>query len=406
MKIIVQKFGGTSVANEESRLAVKNKIQQAIHNGYSPVVVVSAMGRKGAPYATDTLIDVLKEENISVNVREMDVMMCCGEIISSCIMAAHLQKHGINAMALTGGQAGIITDSQFGAARIKNINVSNLHHLLESGIIPVVCGFQGVTEDNHKFTTLGRGGSDTTAAALGAALHADFVEIYTDVDGIMTADPRVVEKATILQQISYAEVCQMAQNGAKVIHPRAVEIAMSSNVPLIVKSTFSEAPGTIITNERSAGALGSDVAISDNMASGVASLSDIAQFRITLNPEDLSAGRKLFEDLAAAGISVGSLNLSEKEAMFAVFSADVNRTCDVLNDTEFKYVLNENCGKVTVVGNAMRGVPGVMATFVAALASRKIAILQTMDSDTTISAIIKEEYLNEAVKALHEAFKL
>ena len=406
MKIIVQKFGGTSVANEESRLAVKNKIQQAIHNGYSPVVVVSAMGRKGAPYATDTLIDVLKAENISVNVREMDVMMCCGEIISSCIMAAHLQKHGINAMALTGGQAGIVTDSQFGAARIKNINVSNLHHLLEAGIIPVVCGFQGVTEDNQKFTTLGRGGSDTTAAALGAALHAEFVEIYTDVDGIMTADPRVVAQANILEKISYAEVCQMAHNGAKVIHPRAVEIAMSSNVPLIVKSTFSEAPGTIITNERSAGALGSDVAISDNMASGVASLSDLAQFRITLNPEDMSAGRKLFEDLAAAGISVGSLNLSEKEAMFAVFSPDVDRTCEVLDNTEFKYVLNTGCGKVTVVGNAMRGVPGVMATFVAALASKKIAILQTVDSDTTISAIIKEEHLNEAVKALHEAFKL
>ncbi len=406
MKIIVQKFGGTSVANEESRLAVKNKIQQAIHNGYSPVVVVSAMGRKGAPYATDTLIDVLKAENISVNVREMDVMMCCGEIISSCIMAAHLQKHGINAMALTGGQAGIITDSQFGAARIKNINVSNLHHLLEAGIIPVVCGFQGVTEDNQKFTTLGRGGSDTTAAALGAALHAEFVEIYTDVDGIMTADPRVVAQANILEKISYAEVCQMAHNGAKVIHPRAVEIAMSSNVPLIVKSTFSEAPGTIITNERAAGSLGSDVAINDNMASGVASLSDLAQFRITLNPEDMSAGRKLFEDLAAAGISVGSLNLSEKEAMFAVFSPDVDRTCEVLDNTEFKYVLNTGCGKVTVVGNAMRGVPGVMATFVAALASRKIAILQTVDSDTTISAIIKEEYLNEAVKALHEAFKL
>ncbi len=406
MKIIVQKFGGTSVANEESRLAVKNKIQQAIHNGYSPVVVVSAMGRKGAPYATDTLIDVLKAENISVNVREMDVMMCCGEIISSCIMAAHLQKHGINAMALTGGQAGIITDSQFGAARIKNINVSNLHHLLEAGIIPVVCGFQGVTEDNQKFTTLGRGGSDTTAAALGAALHAEFVEIYTDVDGIMTADPRVVAQANILEKISYAEVCQMAHNGAKVIHPRAVEIAMSSNVPLIVKSTFREAPGTIITNERAAGSLGSDVAINDNMASGVASLSDLAQFRITLNPEDMSAGRKLFEDLAAAGISVGSLNLSEKEAMFAVFSPDVDRTCEVLDNTEFKYVLNTGCGKVTVVGNAMRGVPGVMATFVAALASRKIAILQTVDSDTTISAIIKEEYLNEAVKALHEAFKL
>ena len=148
MKIIVQKFGGTSVASEEARVAVKNKVQQAIRNGYSPVVVVSAMGRNGAPYATDTLIGALKDVNLSVNVREMDMMMCCGEIISSCVMAATLQKFGINAMALTGGQAGIITDSQFGAARIKNINTSSLIRLLEAGIIPVVCGFQGMTENN------------------------------------------------------------------------------------------------------------------------------------------------------------------------------------------------------------------------------------------------------------------
>ncbi len=378
MKIIVQKFGGTSVATEEARIAVKDKIQQAVRKGLSPVVVVTAMGRKGAPYATDTLIDVLKEANISVNVREMDVMMCCGEIISACVMAATLQKFGINAMALTGGQAGIITDSQFGAARIKNINVSSLHHLLESGIIPVVCGFQGVTENNFKFTTLGRGGSDTTAAALGAALHAEFVEIYTDVDGIMTADPRIVKEANILQQISYAEVSQLAHNGAKVIHPRAVEIAMSSNVPLIVKSTFSEAPGTIITNERAAGGVGSDISINDTMASGVANLSDLAQFRIALNPEDMVAGRTLFEDLAVAGISVGCLNLSEKEAMFAVFSQDVEHTCKVLDATDFKYELNTGCAKVSVVGNAMRGVPGVMATFVAALAGKNIPILKTL----------------------------
>ena len=256
MKIIVQKFGGTSVASEEARIAVKDKVQQAIRNGFAPVVVVSAMGRKGAPYATDTLIDTLKEANISVNVREMDMLMCCGEIISSCVMAATLQKYGINAMALTGGQAGIITDSQFGAARIKNIKVSYLMRLLESGIIPVVCGFQGMTENNFKFTTLGRGGSDTSAAALGAALKADCVEIYTDVEGIMTADPRLVKEANILEQISYAEVCQMAYNGAKVIHPRAVEIAMGSNIPMYVKSTFSDAPGTLITSEsggRSAG---------------------------------------------------------------------------------------------------------------------------------------------------------
>lgn len=194
MKILVQKFGGTSVASQEARIAVKDKVQKAVRSGFAPVVVVSAMGRKGEPYATDTLIKVLKETNLSVNVRELDMMMCCGEIMAACVMAATLQKFGINAMALTGGQAGIITDSQFGAARIKNINVSNLHHLLESGVIPIVCGFQGMTENNGKFTTLGRGGSDTTAAAIGAALHAECVEIYTDVEGIMTADPRLVKR--------------------------------------------------------------------------------------------------------------------------------------------------------------------------------------------------------------------
>lgn len=406
MKIIVQKFGGTSVASEEARVAVKDKVQQAIRKGLSPVVVVSAMGRKGAPYATDTLIDTLRSVNLSVNAREMDMLMCCGEIISACVMAATLQKYGINAMALTGGQAGIFTDSQFGAARIKNINISNLMHLLESGIIPVVCGFQGMTENNFKFTTLGRGGSDTSAAALGAALKADFVEIYTDVEGIMTADPRIVKEANILNQISYAEVCQMAHNGAKVIHPRAVEIAMSSNIPMYVKSTFSDAPGTLITNEREGRGNGAEVAINETCASGVANLSDLAQFRIELNPTDMAAGRNLFEDLADAGISVGCLNLSEKEAMFAVFSADVKHTCKVLEETGFKYTLNENCAKVSVVGSAMRGVPGIMATFVAALAGKNIAILQTVDSDTTISAIIKEECLVDAVQALHQAFKL
>jgi len=406
MKIIVQKFGGTSVASEEARLAVKNKVQQAINNGFSPVVVVSAMGRKGAPYATDTLIDTLKQVNLSVNVREMDLLMCCGEIISSCVMAATLQKYGINAMAMTGGQAGIITDSQFGAARIKNIKVSYLMRMLEAGIVPVVCGFQGMTENNFKFTTLGRGGSDTSAAALGAALKAECVEIYTDVEGIMTADPRLVKGANILEQISYAEVCQMAYNGAKVIHPRAVEIAMESNTPLYVKSTFSDAPGTLIASGCSARSKGSEVAIHESIASGVANRTDLVQFRIALNPQDLAAGRKLFEDLADAGISVGCLNLSEKEAMFAVFNPDMDHTRKVLEETGFSYQCNDKCAKVTVVGSGMRGVPGVMARFVSALAEKNISILQTVDSDTTISAIIKEECMVEACIALHEAFKL
>lgn len=252
---------------------------------------------------------------------------------------------------------------------------------------------------------MGRGGSDTTAAAIGAALHAECVEIYTDVEGIMTADPRLVKEASILKQISYGEVCQMAHQGAKVIHPRAVEIAMKKNIPLIVKSTFSDAPGTLITND--CAETEEDTSINERrLASGVTHLTDLAQFRVALNPEDIASGRKLFEDLADAGISVGCLNLSESNAMFAVFADDVEHTNKVLNGTDFEYTLTEDCAKVSVVGSAMRGVPGVMANFVAALTGCKISILQTVDSDTTISAIIKQEHLIDAVKALHKAFKL
>lgn len=406
MKIIVQKFGGTSVATSANREAVKNKVQQAIKNGYSPVVVVSAMGRKGDPYATDTLIDVLKAENISVNNHELDVMMCCGEILSACVTAACLQRSGVIAVALTGGQAGIVTDSQYGAARIKNIRTSNLLRLMEEGIIPVVCGFQGVTENNGNFTTLGRGGSDTTAAALGAALKAEFVEIYTDVDGIMTADPRIVKEANILDTISYQEVAQMAHNGAKVIHPRAVEIAMSSNIPLVVKSTFSEAPGTTITNDKPDGVAGADVEFTDKVASGVANMSGLSQFHVVFDKIKIGNGQKVFQDIASAGISVSFLNYSAKDAMFATFISDTDKTCEVLDKSGFKYEVNRNCGKVTVILSARRGVPGLMATFVTALSKKGIDILQTVDSDNTISAIIKDENMNEAVLALHKAFGL
>ena len=406
MKILVQKFGGTSVVDEKARTAVKDKVQQAIRSGYAPVVVVSAIGRKGAPYATDTLIDFLKNVNLSVNVREQDMLMCCGEIISACIMAATLQKFGFNAMALTGGQAGIITDSQFGAARIKNIKTDDLRHLLESGVIPVICGFQGMTENHGKFTTLGRGGSDVTAAALGvaAALHADRCQIYTDVEGVMTADPRIVKDATILHKISYAEVAQMAQQGAKVIHPRAVEIAMRRNIPLVVKSTFSDAPGTLITSDISG--LEVENSVTERRISGVTYLKDLVQFRVQLDTKDASSGRILFEDLAAAGISVSCLNLSEISSMFAVFSADAEKTVAVLDEAGFAYTVNKNCAKVSVVFAAVRGFPGLMAKFVSALADNKINILQTVDSDTTISAIVKEEHICEAVTALHKAFEL
>lgn len=406
MEIIIQKFGGTSVSSLNNRDAVKNKIQTAIEHGLSPVVVVSAMGRKGDAYSTDTLIDFLKNENLSVSNREMDAMMCCGEIISSCVMAAHLQKHGIKAMALTGGQAGIVTDSEYGSAHIKNIKTSNLLHLLEDGFIPVVCGFQGITENNNNFTTLGRGGSDTTAAALGAALHAKCIEIYTDVDGIMTADPRIVKEANILDTVTYQEVAQMAHNGAKVIHPRAVEIAMSSNIPMIIKSTFSNAVGTLISNERGNGAVGTDVEFSSKIASGIANMGNLSQFRVVLNPSNSDDGQKMFQCIAAAGISVSFLNLSEKEAMFATFRDDVDRTCNVLDKAGFKYICNKECGKVTLILTARRGMYGLMAKFVSALSMQGITILQTVDSDNTISAIVNENNMIAAVQALHKEFNL
>lgn len=403
MKIIVQKFGGTSVATAAARAAAKNKVLAAMKDGFTPVLVVSAMGRRGEPYATDSLIDLLKNENVSVDLRELDTIMCCGELISAAVMAATLQNAGLNAMALTGGQAGIITDSQYGNASIKNINTGELLRLLDSGVVPVVCGFQGVSEQGN-FTTLGRGGSDTTAAALGAALTAECVEIYTDVEGIMTADPRVVSDANILNCVSYGEVCQMAHQGAKVIHARAVEIAMEKDIPIIVKSTFSDAPGTLICNADDV--IKDSAEENERIVSSVTYLKDLAQFMVKLDASDPASGRRLFDDLAKNNISVGCLNLHPELSMFSVFKDDVEKTNTLLKKDGFEFVLHPDCAKVSVVGEGMRGVSGIMATFVAALAEKNITILQTVDSDTTISAIIKQEHLIEAVTALHKAFEL
>ncbi|MGL5206105.1 MAG: aspartate kinase [Acidaminococcaceae bacterium] len=402
MKIIVQKFGGTSVATAEARKAAKNKVLEAIKAGFTPVVVISAMGRKGEPYATDSLIEIIKKENNAVDLSDLDTIMCCGELISAAVMAASLQAAGVNATALTGGQAGIKTDSNFGDAKIRKINTEDLLLYMNAGIVPVVCGFQGVTEDG-RFTTLGRGGSDTTAAALGAALDADCVEIYTDVEGIMTADPRVVASANILDRVSYGDVCQMAHQGAKVIHARAVEIAMEKAVPIIVKSTFSDAPGTLICDEDVIEKSSSESA---RIVSSVAYLKDLAQFKVRFDGNDYDSGQKLFDSLAHNKISVGCLNLQPEQSMFSVFMFDAEKTYKLLKDLCYSFEVHTECSKVSVVGSGMRGVPGIMATFVAALADKGITILQTVDSDTTISAIISQERLNDAVTALHDAFKL
>ncbi|MBM3496830.1 MAG: aspartate kinase, partial [Armatimonadetes bacterium] len=246
--IVVQKFGGTSVDTDEHRRAAARKIIAAKESGHDPVVVVSAIGRSGAPYATDTLRQQLKGVDVSVSphAREMDAMMACGEMISAAVMAVTLQSIGYAAMAMSGPQAGIVTDGEFGNARIRSVQPTAVREALVRGEIPVVCGFQGVAEEpgspTHGLTTtLGRGGSDTTATALGAALGAMAVEIYTDVDGVKTADPDMVPNAQTLDLCTYPELAEITHLGAQVVHPRAAEIAMDYGIELWVKSTFSEA---------------------------------------------------------------------------------------------------------------------------------------------------------------------
>ena len=405
MRILVQKFGGTSVSTAENRRLAAEKISHAIEEGFSPVVVISAMGRNGQPYATDTLIGVAREAHSLLSRRELDMMMGCGEIISAVVMASTLQNFGLDAIVLTGGQSGIITDNQFGNARILKVDPSRVRAELAAGKIPVVCGFQGVSAEGD-LTTLGRGGSDTTASALGAALPAETIEIYTDVDGLMTADPRLVPHAHILDRISYAEVSQLAHQGAKVIHPRAVEFAMQKNIPLVVKSTFSNAPGTLITTSAQVEET-CDAGISDRVATGVTYVKKISQVAVELTADNKQADSSgIFKILAGSGINVDLINILPRQVLFTVQEDDDAETRQRLLDAGYQLTVLPNCAKVSVVGGGMGDVPGVMAGFVEALAAKGIPLLQTVDSQTSISALIDGKYLEIAVSALHSQFNL
>ena len=404
MRILVQKFGGTSVATAASRQLVVDKISRAMDEGFQPVVVVSAMGRKGEPYSTDTLISVARESNPLVARREMDMMMCCGEIISAAVMSSTLQAAGLDAVLFTGGQAGIITDNQYGNARILKVDPARIRETLAAGRIPVVCGFQGITVDGD-LTTLGRGGSDTTASAMGAALPAEAIEIYTDVDGIMTADPRLVPHAHILDRISYAEVSQLAYQGAKVIHPRAVEFAMQKNIPLIVKSTFSDAPGTLITTCSGSSEVG-DTRVSDRVATGITYVRNITQ--ITVKPATTGHvdSSRIFKILAGSGINVDFINILPTQLLFTIQDIDSAAAQQNLTSAGYQLEIVPNCAKVSVVGGGMGDVPGVMSGFVEALSRKAIPLLQTVDSQTSISGLIDGKYMEEAVSALHSEFGL
>ncbi|HLQ97388.1 MAG TPA: aspartate kinase [Candidatus Dormibacteraeota bacterium] len=402
MQILIQKFGGTSVQSPENRDHVVAHIKKALVNDYKLIVVVSALGRKPDPYATDTLLDLVDYPANYNSKRELDLLLSCGEVISSIVLSNELQKNHIRATALTGAQAGFLTNDDFNKAKIKQVNPERILHEFKTHDVIVVAGFQGQTETGE-ITTIGRGGSDTTAAALGAALKVERIEIFTDVNGIMTADPSVVESARPLDVVTYTEICNLAYQGAKVIHPRAVEIAMQAEIPIRVRSTYLDDLGTLVTASRVDDI---DVDISDRLVTGIAHMDKITQVKVSMNEEEHYLQSDIFKAMAEAGISVDFINISPSGVIYTIPTETTAKAINILETLGFKPEINENCAKVSAVGAGMTGVPGVASKIVQALTDKGIQILQSADSHTTIWVLIKEKDVKLAVNALHDAFAL
>ncbi len=394
MRILVQKFGGTSVNTPERRRQAVAKITAAKAAGYAPLVVVSAPGRAGEPYATDTLLSLAKQECPAIGKRELDMIMACGEIVAGVIVVGALKSSGLDAVFLTGRQAGIITTPAHGDAQIIRIDPGNVTAHLAAGRIVVVAGFQGVSEAGE-ITTLGRGGSDTSAAALGAAVAAEEVEIYTDVDGIMTADPRVVTDACVIPSASYEEAFQFAVQGAKVIHPRAVEIALRHNLPLRIKSTFASGAGTLVTNGRD----GTIERLRGRLAVGLAHKSGYGIVRLAWG--EAGAGPAVFERLAAIGLEADLINITPQGIEIIAGQADLEVAAAQAGDAGL--AVREQvtgCAKISLVGYAASSA-AVVNTYVDLLYRAGIGLLQTYTGPFAVSGIVAGEEAAAALKALH-----
>ncbi|MEH7272347.1 aspartate kinase [Neobacillus vireti] len=402
MKMIVQKFGGTSVRDEASRKHARKHIENALADGYKVVVVVSAMGRSGEPYATDTLLSLIGGNQSNVSKREHDLLLSCGEIISSVVFANMLKENNINAIALTGAQAGFRTNNDHSQAKIIDMKCDRLLRELEQNDVVVVAGFQGAAK-NGDITTIGRGGSDTSAAALGAAINAEWIDIFTDVEGIMTADPRIAENARRLSVVTYTELCNMAYQGAKVIHPRAVEIAMQAKVPIRIRSTYSDNLGTLVTSI-SKGSRGSD--IKDRMVTGIAHVSNVTQIKVFAKKDQYYLQSEVFKAMANEKISVDFINISPNSVVYTVTEEMTKRAIEVLQELGHEPVVERHCAKVSVVGAGIAGVPGVTSRIVTALSENGVRILQSADSHTTIWVLVKQDDLVKSVNALHDTFHL
>ncbi|MFC2950059.1 aspartate kinase [Virgibacillus sediminis] len=403
MQILVQKFGGTSVRSEENRKHVIKHIKAALKKGYKLVAVVSALGRNPDPYATDTLLGLVDYPAHSAGNREMDLLMSCGEVISSVVLSNELQKEGIQTTALTGPQAGILTNEEFTRAKIKKVNPSRIVQELKQSDVVVVAGFQGATVSGE-ITTIGRGGSDTTAAAVGAALNAEYIDIFTDVHGIMTADPRVVDSARQLHVVTYQEICNLAYQGAKVIHPRAVEVAMQADIPIRIRSTYTEDEGTLVTSSlyRNNSLLPGESAVT-----GIAHMTNITQIRVPARKEEAyHLQSAVFKAMAASGISVDFINISPRDVIYTVPDTYTEKAVGILEELGFQPIVTENCTKVSAVGAGMAYIPGVVSKMVQAITNEGIQILQSADSNTTIWILIHEKDTKKAVNALHDVFGL
>ena len=404
MALLVHKYGGSSVADAEKIKRVAERVINAKISGNDVVVVVSAMGD-----STDELIDLAHTVSTDPEPREMDLLLSTGELVSCTLLSMAIKSMGPDSVSLTGNQAGIVTDTMYGHARISRVDSDRIKDELEKGQITVVAGFQGMTE-GQDITTLGRGGSDTTAVALAAALNADRCDIYTDVEGIYTADPRIVPKARKMAEIGYQEMLELASYGAK-MHPRSIELGSVYQVPIYVASSFSDQPGTLIHK-------GPD---EDNMedrikVTGIAYQSNIAKVTVRAVPDRPGMAAELFEPLSAVGISVDTIvqNTSVErltDISFTVDRADLQKTLRELESVTSEMgagevVTDPTLASISVVGSGMQNTPGYASRMFRVLSEARINIEMITTSEIRISCIIAEAQVPAAVRLLHSGFDL
>ena len=401
-KLIVKKFGGTSVADAERIEAVADNIESEILAGNKVTVVLSAMGD-----STDDLIKLAKEINPAPDLREYDALVSTGEQISVALLAMALLKRGIKGKSYTAYQLGIKTNSSHSRARILDVEVSKITSELNEGVVPVITGFQGMNESGD-ITTLGRGGSDTTGVALAAALDADECQIYTDVDGIFTTDPRVYDKARLLKEVSFEEMLELSSSGAKVLQLRAVEYASKFNLPIRVLSSFNEGEGTLVQEEKNI--------MERPIVSGISSIDSEAKLTIRGVPDIPGVAAKILSPISDAGIEVDVIvqNIgadNTTDFTFTVNEDDTKQAEEILKKTSTTLGgglidVDDDIAKISIVGRGMRAHAGVASKMFQALAKSEINISMITTSEIKISVVIKKSEMTKAVAALHDAFDL